>query len=150
MSGSTSTSSSGRYSQGMVHIWGGDHSICRKVQRPHQVMNIKKRMKFGHIFRLDDAAADSHHPGIKETDMKANIQTYKHRREKGKICLCRKNQRNSCWTVSFWRLTLTGTPNVLERSSDPDFVPDTPTLSSHTLKGKKEDVNDIFYDTQVA
>lgn len=63
---STSTSSSSRHSQGMVHIWRRDHSICRKVQRPHQVMNIKKRVKFGHVFGLDDAAADSHHPGIKQ------------------------------------------------------------------------------------
>lgn len=39
--------------------------------------------------------------------------------------------------IRVWSLTLTGMPNVLERGSDPDFGPDTATLSSHNLKENK-------------
>lgn len=65
------TMPSSSYSQGVVYIRWRDHRVGRQVECPHQVMNVNKRVEFGHLFWLNDVAADSHYPGVKRLWLKA-------------------------------------------------------------------------------
>lgn len=73
------TMSSSSHSQGVVHVRGRRHCICWEVERPHQVMNVNKRVEFGHLLGLNDVTADPHYPRnkAKETKMEdANMYLY--------------------------------------------------------------------------
>lgn len=54
------------HSHSVVKVWWRHHSICRQVERPHQVVNVNERVEFGHLFRLNDVTADPHYPRKKE------------------------------------------------------------------------------------
>lgn len=67
-------------SQSVINIRGGHHSISREVERPHQVMNVNKRVEFGHFFRFNNITANSQHPenkmnGLRSFMMDTNIHT---------------------------------------------------------------------------
>lgn len=54
--------SSSSHSQGVVNIRWRHHGVCREVESSHQVMNINKRVEFGHFLRFNDVTADPHYP----------------------------------------------------------------------------------------
>lgn len=50
----------------MVNVRWRHYCVTWQVQRPHQVMNVDKWVEFGHVFWLDDVAADPHNPEVKK------------------------------------------------------------------------------------
>lgn len=67
---SSLTLSSSSHSQGVVNLRWRHHGIRREVERSHQVMNVNKRVEFGHFLRFNDVTADPHYS-------EKNVSTHK-------------------------------------------------------------------------